>query len=552
MNDFPDPHVPTPDFQASLENQIARAFRAELQFDPPRDARRHKLGVVMGLVAGSVVILTIGLVLGASTGYASAEVLHARANHDSAVVPEPGLTILRTIPVRTTFNVVTCAAASLAEPPISAKQEPVVVTLETTARSADAFGAVLGVRENAEGKVLVNDAGRRQLKLLDSTLAASTIVLDSVPGTSASYGRRASPLIPFVGDSSLLADWNARTMVVVDGRGRVSRALALPRPTDMIALTNSPAFTDTQGRLVFRSLRLPGNESATHMVYGDSMAILRADLEFRRVDTIGRVARPLMKVTAVKRSDGKQTTVYAPDPLQTNDDWAALANGSIAIVRGHDYHLDLVSPDGNTIAAPKISLTWKRLTDDDKQRLADSVRAAQNDLLAIGYPRAEFWLTTGMSCEPPAGLNANGGRSGRGGGAGAPAADEGGNCTAVALNSSLGTGGPATRTPIAPLADLFRAGPVFDYEAPIQVGATMPDRDGNLWILPRTSTLSKTGELVYDVVDGKGELVERVRLPLGRALAGFGKGGVVYLVAGDRATGYHLERGRLPQPRQRK
>jgi len=140
MNDFPDPHVPTPDFQASLENQIARAFRAELQFDPPRDARRHTLGVVMGLVAGSVVILTIGLVLGASTGYASAEVLHARANHDSAVVPEPGLTILRTIPVRTTFNVVTCAAASLAQPPISAKQEPAVVTLETTARSADAFG----------------------------------------------------------------------------------------------------------------------------------------------------------------------------------------------------------------------------------------------------------------------------------------------------------------------------------------------------------------------------------------------------------------------------
>jgi hypothetical protein len=64
--------MPTPEFQASLENQIARAFRAELQFDPPRDARRHTLGVVMGLVAGSVVILTIGLVLGASTGYASA------------------------------------------------------------------------------------------------------------------------------------------------------------------------------------------------------------------------------------------------------------------------------------------------------------------------------------------------------------------------------------------------------------------------------------------------------------------------------------------------
>jgi len=256
-----------------------------------------------------------------------------------------------------------------------------------------------------------------------------------------------------------------------------------------------------------------------------------------------------MKLTAEKRSDGKQTTVYAPDPLQTNDDWTVLANGSVAIIRGHDYHLDLVAADGITNAAPKVPLAWKRLTDDDKQRLADSVRGAQNDLLAIGYPRAEFWLTTGMSCEPPPGLNANGGRSGRGGGAGAPP-DEGGNCTSVLLNSSLGTGSLATRAPIAPLADLFRAGPIFDYEPPIQAGATMPDRDGNVWILPRTSTLSKRGELVYDVVNAKGELAQRVRLPLARALAGFGKNGIVYLVAGDRATGYYLERGRVPRPQQ--
>jgi hypothetical protein len=547
MNDLSDPHAPTPEFEASLENQIARAFRAELQFDPQRDVRRHRFGVVMGLVAGSVVILTIGLVLGASTGYASAEVLHARASHDTTIPPEPGHFILRTIPVRTTFNVVTCAAASLAQPAPSVKEEPTLVTLETTTRSSESFGAVLGVRESAEGKVLVNDAGRRQIKLLDTTLATSTTALDSMPGTSTSYGRRASPLIPFIGDSSLLPDWSSRTMLVLDGRGRVSRSLALPRPTDMTALTNSPAFTDNQGRLVFRSLRLPGNEAMTHMVYGDSMAILRADLEFRRIDTVGRIARPLMKITAEKRSDGKQTTVYAPDPLQTNDDWAVLANGSVAIVRGHDYHLDLVSPDGAVTAAPKLPLTWKRLTDDVKQRLTDSVRAAQNDLLAIGYPRAEFWLTTGVSCEAPPGLNANGARSGRGGGVGTPPADDGGNCTSVLLNATLATGGPATRTPIAPLADLFRAGPVFDYEPPMQPAATMPDRDGNLWILPRTSALSKSGELVYDVVDAKGALLERVRLPLGRALAGFGKNGVVFLVAGDRATGYYLERGRLPQ-----
>ena len=62
----------------------------------------------------------------------------------------------------------------------------------------------------------------------------------------------------------------------------------------------------------------------------------------------------------------------------------------------------------------------------------------------------------------------------------------------------------------------------------------------------RVSTLSRKGELVYDVVSAKGELVERVRLPLGRAIAGFGKGGVVYLTSGDMTNGYYLERTRLP------
>jgi hypothetical protein len=51
--------------------------------------------------------------------------------------------------------------------------------------------------------------------------------------------------------------------------------------------------------------------------------------------------------------------------------------------------------------------------------------------------------------------------------------------------------------------------------------------------------------LVYDVMNARGELFERVRLPLGRAIGGFGKGGVVYLTSGDLKSGYHLERSRL-------
>ena len=102
-----------------------------------------------------------------------------------------------------------------------------------------------------------------------------------------------------------------------------------------------------------------------------------------------------------------------------------------------------------------------------------------------------------------------------------------------------GRGGPQI-TEFVPLSE------IADYYPPIREGAAIADLDGNLWILPTTSAQSKNGELVYDVVNPKRGLFERVRLPAGRSVLGFGKGGVVYLMSGDRASGFALERTKLP------
>ena len=88
---------------------------------------------------------------------------------------------------------------------------------------------------------------------------------------------------------------------------------------------------------------------------------------------------------------------------------------------------------------------------------------------------------------------------------------------------------------------------IADYYPAIRPGAAIPDLDGNLWLLPTTSKQSLHGELVYDVVNTKAEIFERARLPLGRLVAGFGKGGVVYLTSGDTKNGFYLERTRLPR-----
>ena len=74
-----------------------------------------------------------------------------------------------------------------------------------------------------------------------------------------------------------------------------------------------------------------------------------------------------------------------------------------------------------------------------------------------------------------------------------------------------------------------------DYKPPFFANSTRSDNEGNLWI--RTIPTSATaGGPVYDVINRKGEIIERVQVPAGRSIIGFGPGGAVYLLNRDGAT----------------
>jgi sugar lactone lactonase YvrE len=73
------------------------------------------------------------------------------------------------------------------------------------------------------------------------------------------------------------------------------------------------------------------------------------------------------------------------------------------------------------------------------------------------------------------------------------------------------------------------------------------DASGNIWV--RTiPTRQVPGGPVYDVINREGKLIDRVQVPEGRTITGFGADGSVYLVTRD-TTGptptMTLERARL-------
>jgi hypothetical protein len=82
-----------------------------------------------------------------------------------------------------------------------------------------------------------------------------------------------------------------------------------------------------------------------------------------------------------------------------------------------------------------------------------------------------------------------------------------------------------------------------DYQPPFFATSTRADADGNLWVLTIPTKPQPAGS-VYDVINGKGEVTERVLVPEGRQVLGFGPGGVVYLGKRD-GTSSVIERARV-------
>lgn len=414
---------------------------------------------------------------------------------------------------------------------------------EVIATTAEPLGIVGHIRALPGGRLILNDVMRRRVLLLDSAMTVKRVVIDSTTGAADAYGPRPGGLVAWKGDSTLFVDPASLSMLVIDPDGKITRVMSVPRTQEANALTSisfgTPAL-DAEGRLVyrafpaqqFRAIGGPGATRAAPPSPPDSVAIVRLDLTTRKLDTAAFIRIPKVSISMNRSDDGQVTMSQTINPLPVVDDWAVTSTGRLAVVRGRDYRIDWVGADGGVSSSGKIPFDWRRLTDEDKVTLIDSVKAQRERMAGQG---------------PAAG---NGGSVVMfgGGGGGAPTAAAPAE-TRVQMTTTIRSGADGASSTTTSSSSL-RANIQFvspselpDYQPPFFAGAVRADADGNVWI--RTiPTRALTGGPVYDVVDRKGELVDRVQLPEGREIRGFGPGGVVYLMSRGPA-GVVLERARV-------
>lgn len=379
--------------------------------------------------------------------------------------------------------------------------------------------------------ILVNEPTKRRVILFDSTLSKFTIVADTTLETGNAYAGRFGSLLGYKGDSSLFMDPQSMSMLVIDPSGKIARVMSMPSSQNSFGLGLPGAAYDGLGHLIFRGNPIPRmpafgpNGPIGTPEFPDSVPILRINLASRALDTLSWVKVQKIKMEMTRSEDGRVSITSQVNPLPVVDEIAILPDGTVALIRGKDYHVDFVNADGSRLSAAKIPFDWQRLTDEDKIALMDSVKVAR-ERLAAATPA----VTLGGAGGPQVAI--------AGGGAGGAAPE-----INFQFGGPRGSAAPGGATRPAPQMNLVPASELPDYKPAFFAGASRSDNDGNIWI--RTiPTKSIPGGPVYDVINRKGELVERVQIPLNSAIVGFDSTGSVYMTVREGDNTF-LQRARV-------
>ena len=349
---------------------------------------------------------------------------------------------------------------------------------EPTARFAQPFTRISGVRELADGQLIVADQSEKTVVLIDSGWTAARPVARQGQGPL-EYSFPAA-VIAYPGDSTLISDLLQRRLLLLDPSGEPIRTINLPSALGF----GFELKGDGLGNVYSRASALP---DPAQMSSGppDSTALLRWNLVSGRIDTVASVGLPRAE------SGGSNGNFFMMvQPMTPADDWAVTHSGWLGLARHTPFSVDWVGADGRQTRGATIPYQPVAVVEADKEE----------------YQRAREEQGGGMRMTMQEG--------------GGP----------VSISEGPAPSGPPPGMP-------EQKWPT--HKPPFLEQSVVAGPGQQLWILrtqPAGQALAR-----YDVVDSTGNVVERVTVPVKSRIIGFGVS-TVYVVRTDEDGLQWLER----------
>jgi hypothetical protein len=133
---------------------------------------------------------------------------------------------------------------------------------------------------------------------------------------------------------------------------------------------------DSRGRIYSQDIGLSLGADG-RITSGDSAAIVRFDPATNKRDTIAYVNLAKNSAGGSARGDGRgnqtlEIRVGSSNPFPAADDWTVFRDGTVAIVRVSDYHVEVIPPAGRRLVGRPVPFTPVRVTEADKQQWRDA------------------------------------------------------------------------------------------------------------------------------------------------------------------------------------
>ena len=214
------------------------------------------------------------------------------------------------------------------------------------------FSMIRGLRELADGRVLVTDRLEEQVYVAD--LGRGTVRPVGRKGGGPQEYRLPAALIALAGDSTLLIDEGNGRLAVIGPDLRIARSIASQREGLDVGLY--PRAADARGRLYVEVPAWAQRGGPT-----DSALVGRYDLATGRFDTLGRVRGPTW-LTGPAMKPRIPYLIYAPQ-----DVWTADAGGRVAFVRSAGYVVEWMGGDGRVVRGPRTATRPMPVTERDRR-----------------------------------------------------------------------------------------------------------------------------------------------------------------------------------------